>query len=99
MQGDNMFVDMSGLWWLGDFGSAVVEGTPIVTTTPWFAPSKNLEGEPAAFFYDWQVLELGLGSYWVGTKLILKSYSAWPLKKYRYTVSNHNNMLPVSGTC
>lgn len=73
MQGDNMFVDMSGLWWLGDFGSAVVEGTPIVTTTPWFAPSKNLEGEPAAFFYDWQVLELGLGSYWVGTKLILKS--------------------------
>ena len=54
-----MFVDMLGLWWLGDFGSAVIEGTPIVTTTPWFTPSKNLAGQPARFYYDWQVIDLG----------------------------------------
>jgi hypothetical protein len=59
LQADNMFVDMSGLWWLGDFGSAVIREDPIISTSPWFAPSKHLNGEPARFYYDWQVVESG----------------------------------------
>ena len=52
-QGENVFVDASGLWWLGDFGSAVIEGRPIHSTTLWFAPAKQLIGKPAKFQYDW----------------------------------------------
>ena len=78
-----MFVDMLGLWWLGDFGSAVIEGTPIVTTTPWFTPSKNLAGQPARFYYDWQVIDLGSKSDLVGTKHMI-CMASW--KRVMYSV-------------
>ena len=52
-QGDNILVDQSGAWWLGDFGSAVAVGQPIHSTTHWFAPSPRLIGQPAKFCYDW----------------------------------------------
>jgi hypothetical protein len=61
-QGDNMFVDMSGLWWLGDLGSTVDVKMPILSTTHWFAPAKQLVGTPAEFRYDWQVAKWGEGA-------------------------------------
>ena len=30
MQADNIFVDMHGDWWLGDFGSAISAGEPVI---------------------------------------------------------------------
>jgi hypothetical protein len=52
-QADNIFLDMAGAWWLADFGSAVKQGKPILSTTHWFAPSKALIGKPAEYCYDW----------------------------------------------
>jgi len=52
-QGDNIFVDQAGLWWLGDFGSAVRVGEAVRTTTPWFAPMKNMFSETAMVSFDW----------------------------------------------
>lgn len=52
-QGDNIFLDMAGAWWLADFGSAVKQGQPIHSTTLWFAPSRTLIGKSAEYCYDW----------------------------------------------
>ena len=52
-QGHNIFVDQAGLWWLGDFGSAVSIGQAVRETTPWFAPKRNMSGLPAKVSFDW----------------------------------------------
>jgi hypothetical protein len=50
-----MLVDQEGLWWLGDFGSAVPKGQKIHSTTQVFAPEPCLIGKPAQPYYDWYV--------------------------------------------
>jgi serine/threonine protein kinase len=54
-QGDNIFLDAEGNWYLGDFGSAVMEGENVETVSPWFAPEANLTGRPSKKGYDWCV--------------------------------------------
>ena len=56
MKEANIFVDVAGLWWLGDFGSCVVEGSPIRTTTPAYNPRNHAEGLRSEFWYDWHML-------------------------------------------
>ena len=51
MQGDNIFVDMDGDWWLGDLGSAVEVAAAVQSTTDWFSQQK-LKGQPAKTRYD-----------------------------------------------
>ncbi|GIM06127.1 hypothetical protein Vretimale_10523, partial [Volvox reticuliferus] len=51
VKADNIFVDPEGRWWLGDFGSAVRKGSPVTSTTTWFAPRKLLD-LPAEPQYD-----------------------------------------------
>ena len=56
----NVFVDGAGVWWLGDFGSAVEVGTPITSTTRGLHP--DLVGwspavpARAAWAHDWFML-------------------------------------------
>ena len=50
---------MQGNWWLGDFGSAVSVGQPVVSTTAWFS-SENLIGKPAHPQHDWYMLAVAL---------------------------------------
>lgn len=52
-QGDNIFVDQAGKWWLSDFGSAVRVGEAVRTTTIWFTPIKNMFVETAKPSFDW----------------------------------------------
>ncbi len=59
LQGDNCFVDADGLWFLGDFGSAVPVGEHIRSTTLWFAPLKPIIGTPATPQHDWCVCACG----------------------------------------
>ncbi|KAG2424483.1 hypothetical protein HXX76_014535 [Chlamydomonas incerta] len=59
VKADNIFVDPKGRWWLGDFGSAVRKGSPVTSTTTWFAPRKLL-GLPAEPQYDWHMLAVAL---------------------------------------
>lgn len=59
MQGDNIFVDMVGNWWLGDLGSAVEVGAAVQSTTVWFS-QQNLKDQPAKTEYDWYMLAVAL---------------------------------------
>ena len=59
VQADNIFVDMQGDWWLGDFGSAISAGEPVISTTTCFS-SSNLIGKPARFEHDWFMLAVTL---------------------------------------
>jgi hypothetical protein len=59
LQGDNIFVDMAGDWWLGDLGSAVEVGAAVQSTTAWFS-QKTLKGQPAKTEYDWYMLAVAL---------------------------------------
>lgn len=64
VKGNNVLVDESGSWWLGDFGSAVHVGTQVKTTTNWFMPFK-LSRDPAQRpmadpKYDWHMLAVML---------------------------------------
>lgn len=59
MQADNIFVDMEGVWWLGDFGSAISTGEQVFSTTTWFS-SSNLIGTPARAEHDWFMLAVTL---------------------------------------
>ena len=59
MQGDNIFVDMDGNWWLGDLGSAVDMGAAVQSTTAWFS-QHNLKDQPAKAEYDWYMLAVAL---------------------------------------
>ena len=59
MQGDNIFVDMEGNWWLGDLGSAVDVGAAVQSTTAWFSQD-DLQGQPAKAEYDWYMLAVAL---------------------------------------
>ncbi|GIL77537.1 hypothetical protein Vretimale_2937 [Volvox reticuliferus] len=59
VKADNIFVDMEGRWWLGDFGSTVRKGSPVTSTTTWFAPRKVLD-LPAEPQYDWHMLAVAL---------------------------------------
>lgn len=52
-QGDNNFMNQAGLWWLGDFGSAVSFGQAVRKTTPWFAPKRSMSGLLANVSFDW----------------------------------------------
>ncbi|DBA70152.1 TPA: hypothetical protein ACH3X2_012204 [Trebouxia sp. C0005] len=61
MQGDNIFVDMDGDWWLGDLGSAVEVGAAVQSTTDWFSQQK-LKGQPAKTRYDWYMLAVALAA-------------------------------------
>jgi hypothetical protein len=53
LQGDNIFVDHEGNWLLGDFGSAVKIGSPVISTTQLFGPLPSMIGEPAQPQFDW----------------------------------------------
>ncbi|EFJ49154.1 hypothetical protein VOLCADRAFT_104361 [Volvox carteri f. nagariensis] len=59
VKGDNIFVDSKGRWWLGDFGSTVRTGSPVTSTTLFFAPC-TLLGLPAKSQYDWHMLAVAL---------------------------------------
>ena len=59
MQGDNIFLDMVGNWWLGDLGSAVEVGAAVQSTTVWFS-QQNLKDQPAKTEYDWYMLAVAL---------------------------------------
>lgn len=61
MQGDNIFVDMAGDWWLGDLGSAVEVRAAVQSTTDWFS-QQNLKGQPAKTTYDWYMLAVALAA-------------------------------------
>ena len=54
VKGDNVFVDNSGAWFLGDFGSACKIGEPIRTSTPTFYHCDM--GGRALAKYDWFML-------------------------------------------
>jgi serine/threonine protein kinase len=53
----NIFVSSDGEWWLGDFGSAVPHGQPIMSYTESCFPC-SLMSKPAAacWEYDWYIL-------------------------------------------
>ena len=59
MQGDNIFLDMYGNWWLGDLGSAVDVGAAVQSTTACFS-QHNLTDQPAKAEYDWYMLAVAL---------------------------------------
>jgi hypothetical protein len=53
----NIFVDLEGGWWVGDFGSCVQHGAPITTMTVTCHPlGDRLYGTPAQWAYDWTML-------------------------------------------
>jgi len=58
LKDSNIFSDWQGKWWVGDFGSCVPFGSPILSTTPgcYPQPVKELIGTPAAWKYDWYML-------------------------------------------
>ena len=55
VKGDNIFTDVDGNWFLGDFGSACPLGTNVRTTTEVFYPSL-IVGMEALPKYDWFML-------------------------------------------
>ena len=60
-QGDNMFVDACGNWWLGDLGSATAVGALVQSTTECFS-EKSLINQPAKARYDWYMLAVALAA-------------------------------------
>lgn len=78
MQSDNVFIDMEGQWFLGDFGSTVPVGERVFSTTGWFT-SFDLIGSPAKEEYDWYMLavmvavELNRGDW--RDRLIVESHT------------------------
>ena len=61
MQADNVFIDMTGDWWLGDLGSAVATGAVVQSTTKWFS-QETLIGQTAKPRYDWYMLAVMLAA-------------------------------------
>ena len=61
MQADNVLVDMTGAWWLGDLGSAVATGEVVQSTTKWFSP-ETLIGQTAKPKHDWYMLAVMLAA-------------------------------------
>jgi hypothetical protein len=54
-------VDFSGEWWIGDFGSCVRIGAPIVSTTISCHPSgSGLLGSASLWEYDWYMLAVAV---------------------------------------
>jgi serine/threonine protein kinase len=57
----NIFVTQSGVWLLGDFGSATFEGEKISTTTSKLLLEPVTSGSTsAAYKFDWQMLVVGI---------------------------------------
>jgi hypothetical protein len=69
VKGDNVFFDVNGVWFLGDFGSACKFDSPIRSSTEGFYHSPILRN-PARPKYDWFMLlvmlliELGNKEEW-----------------------------------
>ena len=61
MQADNVFVDMTGAWWLGDLGSVVATGDMVQSTTKWFS-QETLIGQTAKPKHDWYMLAVMLAA-------------------------------------
>ncbi|GAQ87133.1 Protein kinase superfamily protein [Klebsormidium nitens] len=59
VKSENVFIDADGRWFLGDFGSTVPVGAPVVSTTRWFT-AFDLFGSPAKEEYDWYMLAVML---------------------------------------
>jgi hypothetical protein len=55
----NIFIDVKGTWWLGDFGSCVYVNDPVTSTTISCYPV-NVIGLPAKFRYDFYMLCVAL---------------------------------------
>ena len=55
VKADNIFIDANGLWFLGDFGSAVKIGQNVTSTTEWFTAG-NWIGKAAKIEFDWFML-------------------------------------------
>jgi hypothetical protein len=51
VKGDNIFIDQSGKWHLGDFGSCKPVGQPVTSSTPGYYP-RELRGSLAAPAFD-----------------------------------------------
>lgn len=56
----NIFIDINGDWFLGDFGSTKLMNEPITTTSLFMFSREKVIGQPAVPRYDWFMLLLVL---------------------------------------
>ena len=98
VKADNILINANGLWFLGDFGSAVKIGENVTSTMEWFTTG-NWIGKAARIECDWFMLATAMvcesnRASWKDL-LIVKDKTHSSLLKLESAVQNHLSDLEV----